>query len=672
LKYRYVIVVFFSAYFLTGNSLLAENGKKPLRLDAIVVTAEKEDETYETGDVDTGRTPANYTIIKREQFEGKMEDLAEVIKKEAGIQVRRSGGLGSFSTVSLRGSTSDQVMVYMDGVLMNDASGGGVNLGNISLSDVESIEIYKGTSPINFGKASIGGVVNIKTRRSEKGFNASLGAGHGSFNTNEASGFINYKPGKWDLLVSADYFGSDNDYEIENDNGTPLNPDDDKKETRQNAQFDQYNVLGKFGYDVNEKYRIELVNQWFYKDQGLPDWSNTSEATFDTGRNISTIKFTADNLGPLHLNTATKLSYLSKNEEYKDTGADIGLGDQHSKYTTTKFGGEFYAEWLTDMNTLILVMDVYHETYDPEDLLSDINPNTSSRDMMGIGVQDSFMLFDDILAVTPGFRYSYYKDKLDSRIYPAGSSRDSISQDEGYFNPQIGIKLRPEEWLAFKTNLARYNRVPSFFELFGDRGFFVGNPDLEPESGVNFDVSLEVNRKLETMLVQRISATAVYFQNNVDDLITRIYDARGIGKSVNISSASIKGVELMGTVDLLTYFTLIGNATFQDPENRSSIQGFNGKKLPGQFERKYLLKAEARYRNWKLFVEYVANMDLYYDTANLLKAEDQNSINMGISWLYKQLLVTLEGKNITDENYEDYNSYPMPGASYFIKAKYNF
>ncbi|MBW1893583.1 MAG: TonB-dependent receptor [Deltaproteobacteria bacterium] len=667
-----ILVVFIFVSFFFGNDLVAETQKEAARLGAIVVTAKKADDEYETGDVDTEQTPANYTIIKREQFEGKMEDLAEVIKKEAGVQIRRSGGLGSFSTVSLRGSTSDQVMIYMDGILMNDASGGGVDLSNISLSDVESIEIYKGTTPINFGKASIGGVVNIKTIRSENGLNAGVGAGHGSFNTNDLSGFINYKPGKWDCLISADYLTSDNDYEIENDNGTPLNPHDDKKEKRNNAQFDQYNVLGKFGYDFNRNNRIDLVNQWFSKDQGLPNWSNTSRATLDTKRNISTVKFTANDLGSFHFNTATKFSYLFKNEEYRDVHSDIGLGNQHSRYITTRYGGEFYAEWLTDMNTLILVMDAYHETYEPKDLLSGIDPNSSSRDMPGIGMQDSLVLFEDMLTITPAFRYTYYKDKLKSGVDPYGHLLDSVSQSKGYFNPQIGLKLQPLTWLTFKTNLDRYNRVPSFFELFGDRGFFIGNYDLKAETGVNFDAGFEVNKKIENKLLNNFSANVTYFQSNIDDLITRVYDARGIGKSVNISSASIKGIELWGKIDLFKYFKLIGNATIQDPVNHSKIQGFDGKKLPGQFQKTYMVRAETRYHNWKLFAEYIANKDMYYDTANLLKAENQSNINIGISWLFNQLLLSLEAKNITDERYEDYNGYPMPGASYFVKAKYDF
>ena len=113
-----------AALLLAVSPVAGETTREPATLDTVVVTAAKIEDTYQTGDVDTEQTPAFITVIEREQFEGKMEDIAEVMEKEAGIQVRQSGGLGSFSSVSLRGSTSEQVMVFLDGVLLNDASGG--------------------------------------------------------------------------------------------------------------------------------------------------------------------------------------------------------------------------------------------------------------------------------------------------------------------------------------------------------------------------------------------------------------------------------------------------------------------------------------------------------------------------------------------------------------------
>ena len=103
-----------------------------------------------------------------------------------GVQVPY-GGLGSFSTMSIRGSTAEQVQVYLDGVPLNQALGGGVDLGELSLAGVESIEVYRGAVPARFGGNSIGGVVNIRTRRPGKGSVFGLQVGGGSFATHQLS-----------------------------------------------------------------------------------------------------------------------------------------------------------------------------------------------------------------------------------------------------------------------------------------------------------------------------------------------------------------------------------------------------------------------------------------------------------------------------------------------------
>ncbi|HMB30873.1 MAG TPA: TonB-dependent receptor plug domain-containing protein, partial [Desulfohalobiaceae bacterium] len=151
--------------FAESNGQISVNATKSMVMDEMVVNGTKKERDFRIGDVDLESSPIFFSVINKEQFEGKIVSLAEVIEKEAGVQVRQSGGLGSFSSVSLRGSSSDQVMVFLDGVLLNDASGGGVDLSNISLSDVESIEIYRGITPANFGRSSIGGAINIRTNR---------------------------------------------------------------------------------------------------------------------------------------------------------------------------------------------------------------------------------------------------------------------------------------------------------------------------------------------------------------------------------------------------------------------------------------------------------------------------------------------------------------------------
>ena len=657
-----------------GFAAEQETSEPPVMLDAVVVTARKMDEPLRTGDVDKEITPVMTTTIRREAFEGKTENIAEIIEKEVGVQVRQSGGLGSFSSVSLRGSSSDQVLVFMDGILLNDASGGGVDLSTIALSDVAAIDIYRGATPINFGSSGIGGAVNIRTLRSKKGLNASASGGYGSFNSRKFNGFINHKPGRFDYLISADYLASDNDFEILNDNGTQWNPNDDRVENRNNAQVEQANLLGKAGYDASDTLRLDLVNQFFVKDQGIPSWNNSplTRSTLDTIRNITTVKLTADDLTAAHLNTNTRLSYTWKEEEYDDRGGHIGLGQQHNTYTTDRFDADMFVEWTGDRQNLIGTVNLLHETYESEDHLGKSNPRDSRRDTFSLGLQDSIFLFDDSLIVTPAARYNWIEDTLSAGTSIWDMPLGQENRSDNYLTPQIGLVYGPLTWLKLKSNLAKYVRQPSFFELFGDRGLFVGNPDLKEERGINFDIGAECQWAAPVDWFQRLSLNAAYFHNDVEDLITRVYDARGIGKSVNMSGALIRGVELSGTAEFLDRFRAVANFTHQDPKNESDINAFDGKRLPGRFENSLLGRLEARYAGVTVYGEYVMETGLYYDAANLLPAADKKEVNAGISWAVGSWMFRLEGKNLADEWYEDFNGFPLPGRSFYASVKYTF
>ncbi len=670
---RFSGVFFAGCLIFLATAAMAEEHQETTNLGTVVVTAEQDQPDYQTGDVDLAETTGFVTVIKREEFEGKMEDLAEVLQNEAGVQVRQAGGLGSFSTVSLRGSSSDQVMVFMDGVLLNDASGGGVDLSTISLSDVAAIEVFRGMTPINFNKASIGGVVNIRTLRAKEGMNASATVGYGAFNTRKASGFINHKPGKWDYLVSVGYLGSTNDFEYYDDYRYKHNPNRHKWETRKNAQFDQGNLLVKAGYDFTDDVRIDFLNQYFKKDQGLPNYYNApSNTSLRTERNITSLSFIANDVGPLQLNTRTTVDFSYKNELYDDSDSDIGLGKQKNRYITKRYGGDFFAEWLTEMNVLSFMADFHQETYDPEDLYYNKTLQSSTRDMLNLGLQDSVFLFEDQLTITPALRYTWLKDDLKSAMDEFDNSLEGRERNENYLSPQIGIKYSPISWLNIRSNLAKYTREPSLFELFGDRGYIIGNPDLEAEKGVNFDAGFEIRYPTKLWWMKFVSLKAAYFSSHVDDLITFVYDSRGIGRAENISKAEIQGVESEIRIDFLKYFRFVGNATWQDPINKSEIKAFNDNILPGRFQDSYLVRLEARYAGVKVFGEYLRETGLYYDSANLLPAKDKNEINAGVSWLYHSFLFSLEGRNLTNEQYQDFNGYPMPGRAVYFTVGYRY
>lgn len=103
---------------------------------------------------------ASRTIIDKEKLEG--ERLDEALEREAGLRVIRRGGAASYSTLSIRGSNANQVRVYLDGIPLNNAVSGEVNLGDLNPQLIGQVEIHRSGSSSSLAGSAIGGSVNLK------------------------------------------------------------------------------------------------------------------------------------------------------------------------------------------------------------------------------------------------------------------------------------------------------------------------------------------------------------------------------------------------------------------------------------------------------------------------------------------------------------------------------
>ena len=85
----------------------------------------------------------NYQVLHRESFVHSSQTLADILQSVNGIQIRQISGIGNPVSVSIRGSSSKQVQLYIDGQLINDSQFGGFDLNQIPTEQIESIEISK-------------------------------------------------------------------------------------------------------------------------------------------------------------------------------------------------------------------------------------------------------------------------------------------------------------------------------------------------------------------------------------------------------------------------------------------------------------------------------------------------------------------------------------------------
>ena len=122
------------------------------------------------------------TVVEASRFAGEAKDVAGLVATSPGVAVNDYGGLGQLTTVSIRGSTADGVLVLLDGLPLNTAFGGAVDLSSIPRGWIERIEVLRGPEGALYGAGALGGVVNVITRRTAAGQWSAEGTG-GSFGT---------------------------------------------------------------------------------------------------------------------------------------------------------------------------------------------------------------------------------------------------------------------------------------------------------------------------------------------------------------------------------------------------------------------------------------------------------------------------------------------------------
>jgi iron complex outermembrane receptor protein len=168
---------------------------------------------------------------------------------------------------------------------------------------------------------------------------------------------------------------------------------------------------------------------------------------------------------------------------------------------------------------------------------------TQKRDIYQAGVEDEITLWGNRVMVSPQILYTYLKNDFGGRV-PFQGAPISSPDDEGFVSYKIGGKVQVADGLLFRANVGRFFRYPNFSELFGDRGFVIGNPDLKSEEAINTDVGFSFEKQdwevFKDIALNRLFLEASYFFNTVDDLIVFEQTSQRTIRAVNISRPTFR------------------------------------------------------------------------------------------------------------------------------------
>ncbi len=633
---------------------------RPLRMDEMVVRRRR---------ARGGDGPAFVEVIELGRQWQPGVELPQLLDQATGVNVRRQGGLGSFSTVSIRGSTAEQVQIFLDGIPLNQALGGGVDLGTLPVGGVESVEVYRGAVPARFGGNSIGGVVNIRTQSAGRR-QARAHAAAGSFGTRQLGAALGGNRGRWQYLGLADYQASDNDFSFEDDNGTEYNLDDDGPARRLNSDFGSLRALFKARRPWGQS-TLQVHTVFDLAHRGIPGIGNNQSLStrYDNWRDVVEVQL----FGAAPVNRAgyrLAAYHVIQQSEYKDLVGEVGTGTQHERNSTRAWGGRAEVNTLLPRQSLLTAFaHGRRESFEPDDLLraqSRLLPSRRHSGAVGSEVE------------IPLRRRFYFNagsqvEVLQDRLFAQSSSisgaqlprRDRTAVLWGY---RLGGRMSLAPGWVLQGHRGRYRRPPSFFELFGDRGAVIGNAELRSETSNNWDLGLALQRGQNA---QRglVAAEAVFYYNEVEDLIRFIQNSQRVSRPENVGGARLRGVELRARGGVGAVLRAHGSYTYQRAEDRSKFSYYRGNDLPNApRHRAYLRLAVARPAG-SVHYEVSRESRNFLDRANLRPVPRRVVHSMGGSAKVGGAEIAWEVRNLTANQVADLWGYPLPGRAFFVSLK---
>lgn len=149
------------------------------------------------------RLAADVAVIDGEVLrDTRADSLADLLRREAGLQLSRSGGPGQSSGLFIRGAASQQTLLLVDGMRVGSATLGSAALESLGLAGIERVEVLRGPGSSLFGADAVGGVVNVITRGAAGGEGAEARVALGGYGAREASGSWRGRAGPLTLAVA--------------------------------------------------------------------------------------------------------------------------------------------------------------------------------------------------------------------------------------------------------------------------------------------------------------------------------------------------------------------------------------------------------------------------------------------------------------------------------------
>lgn len=594
----------------------------PTELDDVTVTATRTPISIENSVVPV-------QVIDRAQIDhSQANSLQELLRGRAGLDFANQGGTGKITSLFLRGSNSNQVLVLVDGVRVASATSGMAALQDLPVDQIERVEIVRGPRSSLYGSEAIGGVIQIFTRTAGQGLQQNLAITAGSNNLRQVSaGFSNRGERGW-ISAQGGYQKTDG---INACRGTAAGwgagcfADEPDRDGYRNTSI---NVRG--GYALTETLSLEghVLNA---------DSFNEYDGSIFGGNE-------ADNRQQVY---GTKLAWAAS-DTFRLT-AQVGRNRDEAD--------NYFADAAAGTRSFASAFDTRRDTASVQGdfTIAEGQQITAGADWQNDKVTSS-TAFDidqrDNLGV-----FAEYQGQFGAHSLQASVRNDDNEQFGNHTTGSLGYGFAFGNGLRLTASAGTGFKAPTFNDLYYP-GF--SNPNLKPEESKSLNLGI-------AQYADNWNWTFNAYETRVDQLIG--YDSSF--DLVNVAEARIRGAELTGFVSLAG-FDINAQASFTDPRDHTSGAASYDNLLARRARTSGRIDVDKGFGPLRLGVTAAGSGHRFDNAANTVRLAGYGTMDVRVEYAINDAW-SLQAKaaNVFDRDYETVAWYNQPGREYQLTLRYN-
>ena len=544
-----------------------------------------------------------------------LRSAIDAISSSPGVTAKKNGSFGGVGSVRIRGASSSQTLVLIDGIPVNDASspGGGYNFEYLDTSNIDRIEVLRGSQSTLWGSDAIGGVVNIYTKSADKN-SINLLSEFGSFGLRKINSELGIASNSSKFLFLVDDTSLDGISKADKKDGN----------------------VEKDGFETNS-----------YSFKGDIDLNN--------------------------IQIKGLLSYIKSDVEYDSFGFVTGVQDGDERSITEEFIGNLTIKFnLFDdklVNTFSVNQSDISRDYFTNDNLTfgadgerklyryqgNIGFGGFNKIAFGLEKEESSVNADKLSIDSYFFLYQFQPIK--DLVISAGIRNDDNKGFNSKTTRKISAAYRVFENLSIKTSWGEGFKVPTIFQTtFFCCGAESANTNIRPEESTSYDLGFDFSLK------DKFSFSLVYFKKDINDQINFSF---GLGGYENIDFVESDGFEISVNSQISEEINLYLNYSYIDSIDGRGQRLINIPKDSGELALTYNSSFNL---SGSLTIKYNGSEISTYGNLDSWSRADINlfyKLN-NFSEVYFRV------ENLLNKNYQQVFGYGTPDRSGLVGVKVNF